>query len=205
MGTVHEPSLAKAYNSSSKGPWRPDWSRLAPNSNKSSDPTTARCQGEDEGKPAWEQRLDGPSPAKEYLSHLLSTTTGQIKYRPLKMLMPYDEFTRRSPSVGLYGGCEKMQCDATMVALGLELFHRRNNAWPARLDELCPALLPADPVDQMDGKPIKYRLIGDKPVVYSVGRNKVDDGGQSVSEDKPGIECTEGDWRLYPIRPEDRN
>ncbi len=68
--------------------------------------------------------------------------------------------------------------DATLVAIALELYRRRTAAWPAALEELTPRFLPQVPLDRYDGKPIKYRLVDGQPLVYSVGVNRIDDGGR---------------------------
>ncbi len=73
----------------------------------------------------------------------------------------------------------RQKCDASLVAIALELFHRQHNAYPASLDELVPALLPSVPPDQYDGKPIKYALRDDgRPTLYSVGNDRADNGGR---------------------------
>jgi hypothetical protein len=68
--------------------------------------------------------------------------------------------------------------DATLVAMALELYRRRTGTWPASLDELTPQFLPQVPPDRYDGKPIKYRLVDGEPLLYSIGVNRVDDGGR---------------------------
>ena len=50
---------------------------------------------------------------------------------------------------------------------------------PATLDELVPAFLDAVPLDPFDGKPLRYRATNDTYVVYSIGPDRVDDGGET--------------------------
>ena len=50
---------------------------------------------------------------------------------------------------------------------------------------------------------MKYRLVDGKPLVYSVGRDKIDDGGRGSDEGKPGYEQRSGDWPLWPNWPGD--
>ncbi len=54
------------------------------------------------------------------------------------------------------------------------------NKLPASLDELVPAFLDAVPLDPFDGKPLRYRATNDTYVVYSVGADRVDDGGEPL-------------------------
>jgi hypothetical protein len=55
------------------------------------------------------------------------------------------------------------------------------------LNDLVPRYLPAIPIDPLDpdGDPLRYRLNGDKCVVYSVGPNRVDDGGTLPGNEDP--------------------
>ena len=100
--------------------------------------------------------------------------------------------------------------DGTMVGLALELYRRRHGAYPASLDELVPGLLPAVPADRITGDPVRYRLTAGRPVVYSVGADRDDDGGRPAvySPGKPepwaaarwGVapaHAPDGDWILY--------
>jgi hypothetical protein len=52
-----------------------------------------------------------------------------------------------------------------------------NGTWPATLEVLVPTYLPAVPLDPYRGKPLLYHVLSDGAVVYSVGRDMVDDGG----------------------------
>lgn len=102
------------------------------------------------------------------------------------------------------------QRDGTLVAIALEFYHRQHGHYPATLAELTPQLLPAVPADRITGKPLHYRLKDGKPVVYSVGADRTDDGGtppmshgQPKSDwaaqwDLPAASVPHGDWVLYP-------
>ncbi len=67
--------------------------------------------------------------------------------------------------------------DATLVALALELYHREHGEYPERLEQLTPDLLPTVPPDRYDGKSIKYCLVDGRPLLYSIGVDRDDDGG----------------------------
>jgi hypothetical protein len=41
-----------------------------------------------------------------------------------------------------------------------------------------PAIMPALPIDRFDGHTLRYRLKEGQPVLYSVGTNREDDGGE---------------------------
>jgi hypothetical protein len=101
--------------------------------------------------------------------------------------------------------------DATLVALALELYHRRHDSWPEHLDELVPDLLPAVPPDRFTGQPLGYRVVDGRPLLYSVGADGMDDGGEAIKDPlaifrlaSPGAETypagsiPPGDWILWP-------
>ncbi|MCA9287893.1 MAG: hypothetical protein KDA05_04865 [Phycisphaerales bacterium] len=75
--------------------------------------------------------------------------------------------------------------DATIVALAIELHRRRTGAHPAALDEVPAAILPSVPRDRFTGEAIGYALVDGRPVVYSRGVDRDDDGGRAPSEDSP--------------------
>jgi hypothetical protein len=101
--------------------------------------------------------------------------------------------------------------DAALTAIALELFRRREGRYPDRLDQLVPRFLPAVPIDPMDGQPLRYTLRAGQPLLYSVGHDRVDDGGklnltgkdQPASQwrplDQPVDPARLGDWILHPI------
>ncbi len=60
------------------------------------------------------------------------------------------------------------------------------NAAPSSLADLVPAYLSAVPLDPMDGKPLRYTTTGPGDyVLYSVGKDGVDDGGNAASPPSP--------------------
>ena len=67
--------------------------------------------------------------------------------------------------------------EGTSVAIALELYRRKYGRYPNTLAELSPLYLPQVPVDRITGGPLKYRLLDGKPLIYSVGADRDDDGG----------------------------
>ncbi len=67
---------------------------------------------------------------------------------------------------------------ASDAALAIERFRLAEGRLPDSLDELAPAFLDEVPVDPFDGQPLRYRRLDDGYVVYSVGTDGQDDGGQ---------------------------
>jgi hypothetical protein len=69
------------------------------------------------------------------------------------------------------------QRDVLKTALAASRYKAKNGAYPEKLDELVTDFLPFVPIDPFDGKPIRFKKTDGKYLVYSVGRDGIDDGG----------------------------
>ena len=66
---------------------------------------------------------------------------------------------------------------------------------PASLEELVPRYLPAVPLDPMaKGRPLGYSPDPARPMVYSVGENGIDNGGETTRRGALGSEDP-GPWQ----------
>lgn len=69
----------------------------------------------------------------------------------------------------------------TLTVLAIERFRlRNNNQPPLALSELVPAFLPEVPSDPFDGQPLRYQRNIEGYRLYSIGRDRVDQGGKYV-------------------------
>ena len=106
--------------------------------------------------------------------------------------------------------------DGVLVGIALELYRRKHGDWPGALGELVPGYLPSVPLDRLTGEPVRYRVTGDGPVVYSVGVDGDDDGGRPPVDEEGEVvnymasprefdvedkkdEKHDGDWVLWPV------
>ncbi|MGA2801055.1 MAG: hypothetical protein ABSE97_01575 [Verrucomicrobiota bacterium] len=72
-----------------------------------------------------------------------------------------------------------------ITAIALERYRRKYGSYPKTLTDLAPELLKTPLVDFMDGQPLRYRLTDDGHfILYSVGRDCVDDGGKMPSRER---------------------
>lgn len=162
--------------------------------------------------PLWQRTDDGMLDAEVEL--LISRNDyNRLRYMPLSILLP------ALGSAAPVGEYTQQQHDATIVAVALEIHRRRHGTYPATLDELVPTLLPAIPPDRYTGKPLNYRLRDGKPLLYSVGVDRVDDKGvpppdkdgnlmarrfrtpayvKALLANGPPNPDFRGDWILYP-------
>jgi hypothetical protein len=98
--------------------------------------------------------------------------------------------------IGLFlPALEKVQsaidrCDQTQrnlhLAFALAAYQRDHGKYPAVLADLAPKYLESIPDDLVAGKPLAYRPGGDGYLLYSVGPDGKDDGGQSLDDDPRG-------------------
>lgn len=69
--------------------------------------------------------------------------------------------------------------ELVIAAIAIKRYELRHGQPPATLAALAPEFLSEVPADFMDGKPLRYRLIGTGILLYSVGDDATDDGGNS--------------------------
>jgi hypothetical protein len=92
--------------------------------------------------------------------------------------------------------------DLGRVACALERYHLAHGEYPETLDALSPQFIEKTPHDIINGQPLHYRLkANDQFVLYSVGWNETDDGGQVVLTKNGSVDRTKGDWVWqYPTK-----
>jgi hypothetical protein len=83
---------------------------------------------------------------------------------------------------------EDVEVTATQLLLALRIYKEQHGKLPDSLSELVPEFFPQVPIDDFDGKPFRYRP--DKKLIYSVGPDLKDSGGEdfrknSGSDDLP--------------------
>lgn len=89
--------------------------------------------------------------------------------------------------------------DGILTALALELYRRHHGAYPDTLSQVTPDLLPIVPTDRITGQPTHYRLSEGRPVVYSIGADRKDDGGHApMGPDGKPINRRAADWTISP-------
>ncbi len=120
----------------------------------------------------------------------------RMRYALITMLMP--ALSRAVNSLDLID----TQRDGTIAAIAIRRWQLTNGALPASLDQLVPGLIPALPLDPVDGEPLRYAVIDGRATLYSLGGDGDDDGG-AAGEDprntRPGrYNADDGDWIVVP-------
>lgn len=70
---------------------------------------------------------------------------------------------------------------ATAVQLAIERYRKQHGKRPETIEQLTPDFLPEVPVDPFNGEPLRYIAGPEETLVYSVGPNMKDDGGDYES------------------------
>jgi hypothetical protein len=86
--------------------------------------------------------------------------------------------------------------DLATVACALERHRLATGQYPEQLDLLVPRFIAKIPTDVITGELLKYRREPDGTfVLYSVGWNETDDGGEpGVTKSGAGLDPNQGDW-----------
>jgi hypothetical protein len=87
-----------------------------------------------------------------------------------------------------YAAVAEVQRRILITALALERYRARHGTYPHSLSGLVPEFLRKPPIDFMDGHPLRYRL-GENGhfILYSVGLDCVDHGGQIPSRNQQSL------------------
>ena len=99
------------------------------------------------------------------------------RYQKYASAFPLNEFL---PAIGNFPGHVhevRLQRDATLVVIALEQWRREHGRWPERLEQLVPKYLEVVPADQFDGRNLRYLARSEGPLLYSVGRDGLDEDG----------------------------
>jgi hypothetical protein len=85
--------------------------------------------------------------------------------------------------------------DLARVACALERYRLANGQFPETLDALAPRFIEKLPHDIINGQPLRYRRTDDGQfVLYSVGWNETDDGGNVELTKSGSLDWQKGDW-----------
>jgi len=144
------------------------------------------------------------SPYERHISDSCSedamiSTLPKYKFRLLEMLVPAVD---RASEMAYRG---RAWYQATVTILVLKQWRLEKNEYPARLDELVTAgYLKEIPDDPYSDKPLIYKKVDGDFVLYSVGFDFEDDGGQVYRDDKGRAKLWtdegEGDAVFWPVQ-----
>ena len=105
-------------------------------------------------------------------------------YNRLRFLFASENFSISDPLIRKTLEAQTQQ-QMTLTALGIQRYRLKTGRLPSQLSDLVPGYLAALPRDFMSGKVLLYRLrpAGDGFLLYSVGEDGKDDGGNAAQQD----------------------
>lgn len=96
----------------------------------------------------------------------------------------------------------KVDAEGTLVTIALVRYKQDTGNYPETLDKLVETkYIRQVPIDPFSDKPVIYRKTADGCILYSVGANLTDDGGQVARDENGKIEwgSEQGDWVFWPV------
>ncbi len=91
-----------------------------------------------------------------------------------------------------------LRCAA--AGLAVERYRQKHSRWPEKLADLVPEFLAAVPADPFDGAPLRLARREEGVAVYSIGRDKRDDGGRFDTLRNPKLSDDVGFRLWHPDR-----
>jgi hypothetical protein len=133
-----------------------------------------------------------PQTSENGMRAVLNLRTSPYTIFAKMLLPPLERAVHKSARAQTYVDCARVAC-------ALERSRLANGKFPEALADLTPRFIDRVPEDVIDGKPLRYRRDPDGGyVLYSVGWNQTDEGGElawTKKDTKPSeIDITRGDW-----------
>lgn len=114
------------------------------------------------------------------------------QHRIYKLLFPAVE----KASTSYWRSTAEMRC--TVAAIACERYRLKHGRWPESLAALVPEFLSAVPVDPFDGQPLRLKRTSDGILVYSIGLDRSDDGGDLRRSDN--LNGKDEGFRLWDVK-----
>ena len=121
----------------------------------------------------WPQALQQVDQVDQQIKKIVSSPLGRVRHIFTAMMMPA---ANAAFQAGARIDARSLAADA---AIAVELFRRKHGKLPETLEELVPDFLPQLPLDPFDGQPLRFLVRDDAYVIYSIGADRVDNGGQT--------------------------
>ena len=123
--------------------------------------------------------------------------SSMFHFFPLPLVLPsFEAMILRSHDI-------RFQFEFARLLVALHRYEVREGRWPQQLQALVPDFISEIPRDPYDGEALRYRLVDEGPMLWSVGPDRIDQSGVSSNEKVlPGLRL-ERDDVLSPPAGED--
>ncbi|MBP86222.1 MAG: hypothetical protein CMJ64_05830 [Planctomycetaceae bacterium] len=109
--------------------------------------------------------------SQEFEEELAGSGFARVRYQLTALLLPAMDSIFEATARGVAA------TQATETFIAVERFRKQQGRFPDSLDALVPEFLSEVPMDPFDGKPLRYVITDDAALIYSIGRNRIDDNG----------------------------
>jgi hypothetical protein len=75
--------------------------------------------------------------------------------------------------------------DTLVTGIAAQRYNQKTGRFPAQLTDLVPDYLPSIPLDPFNGQPLHLITQGNALLIYSIGRDNKDNGGQTSTDNSP--------------------
>jgi len=120
-------------------------------------------------------------PASEWLNRTLLICDDLQQYMESAWALGTSGLFRLGPypykTKFMLAAMERAKIRLARAAIAVERYRLKHDALPGKLDDLVGEFLDAVPLDPFDGKALRYERRGEGFVVYSIGEDRMDDGG----------------------------
>jgi hypothetical protein len=144
--------------------------------------------------------IHGPVAPPDSFSGAIGVMGGRGMYDSVRYI-----FGRSALTVNEWYVDQSVQCEVKKAlcisAIAISRYRLRHSTLPAGLESLAPDFIKRVPVDPMDGRTLRYRRISEsKYLLYSVGEDTQDDGGNAQPRvlGHPFSEITDGRDIVWP-------
>jgi hypothetical protein len=127
-------------------------------------------------------------------------TKGFKEFNPMDKAFPFLLRDGRESLSRLANGFHNSQTAlrCAIAAVAVERYRRSHGRWPREFSEVVPAQLREVPKDPFDGKPLRFRGLEGGVVIYSIGPDAEDNGG-NLARTLPPEKGTDLGFRLWDI------
>ncbi len=168
--------------------------------------------------PNKEQTLESGNKFYDYAQEMTTQTPAKIRTEHPDLNKEFERITKGNLLLELLAPAFqriieisfrcKTDVEATLTIIAISRYRQNKGAYPENLKELVTSgYIQELPIDSFSDKPLVYKKSGDDFILYSVGPNCVDDGGQSGKDDKgkPKLWADNGDAILWPVLKSELN
>lgn len=152
-------------------------------------------QLDEEFRTAVAKSREASSATLSYLTNPRKTTSRRIGHIFITLFLPA---TIKAVEAGDRG---TMQAEVTELGFALAAYRARHGEYPKELAALRDGFVDEVPTDVFADEPLQYKRRGGGFVLYSVGRNRIDDAGRGLEDCKNGEDWDDLAVRVRAAKP----